>query len=143
MKWQWKILPWMVAGNERSSRMTSWQNAGFGPDFLIVFFQKPDPVLTFSKNRLSVKRTFRCKAMISNNKERLRPTGMRQRCLVSSQALPGFFVWSRSLDLKEVVGAKGFEPSTSWSRTNRASQAALRPDRHAWSEATPQAQLTG
>src|SRR5271168_4013410 len=33
------------------------------------------------------------------------------------------------LVLKEVVGAKGFEPSTSWSRTRRASQAALRPDR--------------
>ena len=31
----------------------------------------------------------------------------------------------------EVVGAKGFEPSTSWSRTRRASQAALRPDGHA------------
>jgi hypothetical protein len=30
-----------------------------------------------------------------------------------------------------VVGAKGFEPSTSWSRTRRASQAALRPDSHA------------
>ena len=30
-----------------------------------------------------------------------------------------------------MVGAKGFEPSTSWSRTRRASQAALRPDRHA------------
>jgi hypothetical protein len=29
----------------------------------------------------------------------------------------------------EVVGANGFEPSTSWSRTRRASQAALRPDR--------------
>jgi hypothetical protein len=29
---------------------------------------------------------------------------------------------------KEVVGAKGFEPSTSWSRTRRASQAALRPE---------------
>jgi hypothetical protein len=28
-----------------------------------------------------------------------------------------------------VVGAKGFEPSTSWSRTRRASQAALRPDK--------------
>jgi hypothetical protein len=27
-----------------------------------------------------------------------------------------------------VVGAKGFEPSTSWSRTRRASQAALRPE---------------
>ena len=30
-----------------------------------------------------------------------------------------------------MVGAKGFEPSTSWSRTRRASQAALRPDSHA------------
>jgi hypothetical protein len=30
-----------------------------------------------------------------------------------------------------MVGANGFEPSTSWSRTRRASQAALRPDRHA------------
>jgi hypothetical protein len=30
--------------------------------------------------------------------------------------------------LEELVGAKGFEPSTSWSRTRRASQAALRPD---------------
>ena len=35
------------------------------------------------------------------------------------------------LNLKEMVGANGFEPSTSWSRTRRASQAALRPDRHA------------
>ena len=30
-----------------------------------------------------------------------------------------------------MVGAKGFEPSTSWSRTRRASQAALRPDKKA------------
>ena len=30
--------------------------------------------------------------------------------------------------LKKMVGAKGFEPSTSWSRTRRASQAALRPE---------------
>src|ERR1700739_1909919 len=30
-----------------------------------------------------------------------------------------------------MVGAKGFEPSTSWSRTRRASQAALRPDNEA------------
>ena len=30
-----------------------------------------------------------------------------------------------------MVGAKGFEPSTSWSRTRRASQAALRPDSEA------------
>jgi hypothetical protein len=28
-----------------------------------------------------------------------------------------------------MVGANGFEPSTSWSRTRRASQAALRPDK--------------
>src|SRR5271169_4966721 len=28
----------------------------------------------------------------------------------------------------KMVGAKGFEPSTSWSRTRRASQAALRPE---------------
>src|SRR5216683_1812512 len=28
----------------------------------------------------------------------------------------------------KMVVAKGFEPSTSWSRTRRASQAALRPD---------------
>src|SRR5204863_7312567 len=33
--------------------------------------------------------------------------------------------------LKRLVGANGFEPSTSWSRTRRASQAALRPDRQA------------
>src|SRR5215470_1224651 len=30
--------------------------------------------------------------------------------------------------LRRMVGANGFEPSTSWSRTRRASQAALRPD---------------
>jgi hypothetical protein len=29
---------------------------------------------------------------------------------------------------KEMVGARGFEPPASWSRTRRASQAALRPD---------------
>ncbi len=29
---------------------------------------------------------------------------------------------------KEVVGANGFEPSTSWSRTRRSSQAEPRPD---------------
>ncbi len=33
--------------------------------------------------------------------------------------------------LKKLVGANGFEPSTSWSRTRRASQAALRPDCYA------------
>ena len=117
MKWQWEILPWMVARNERSSRMTSWRKAGFEPGFLIFFFQKPDRVPTFSKNGLSVKRTVRCKAMNSKNKERLRPTGMKQRCLVSSQAPSGFFVWSKSLIL--MVGASGFEPPTSWSRRRR------------------------
>jgi hypothetical protein len=36
---------------------------------------------------------------------------------------------SNPMKTKEgMVGAKGFEPSTSWSRTRRASQAALRPD---------------
>ena len=30
-----------------------------------------------------------------------------------------------------MVGANGFEPSTSWSRTRRASQAALRPEQDA------------
>jgi hypothetical protein len=34
----------------------------------------------------------------------------------------------RDKPLKILVGAKGFEPSASWSRTRRASQAALRPD---------------
>jgi hypothetical protein len=33
--------------------------------------------------------------------------------------------------LKGMVGASGFEPPASWSRTRRASQAALRPDRQA------------
>src|SRR5215467_5077317 len=40
-----------------------------------------------------------------------------------------FSCYCNSLDLKGLVGANGFEPSTSWSRTRRASQAALRPDR--------------
>src|SRR5258708_6844650 len=38
-------------------------------------------------------------------------------------------IMSNPMKIREkVVGAKGFEPSTSWSRTRRASQAALRPD---------------
>jgi hypothetical protein len=48
--------------------------------------------------------------MNSKNKERSRPTGMSQEGLVPSQPLSGLFVWSKSLILKEVVGAKGFEP---------------------------------
>ena len=32
------------------------------------------------------------------------------------------------ISLKQMVGASGFEPPTSWSRTRRASQAALRPE---------------
>src|SRR5215467_4830439 len=43
---------------------------------------------------------------------------------------------TRANSKKRMVGANGFEPSTSWSRTRRASQAALRPDRSAQSEAT-------
>jgi hypothetical protein len=35
------------------------------------------------------------------------------------------FVWRKSLDLKEGVGANGFEPSTSWSRTNHVNPIAL------------------
>ena len=34
----------------------------------------------------------------------------------------------RPMFLKRMVGARGFEPPASWSRTRRASQAALRPD---------------
>ena len=47
------------------------------------------------------------------------------------QALNDYSCACNLLVLKEVVGANGFEPSTSWSRTRRASQAALRPDRQA------------
>lgn len=72
--------------------MTSWQNAGSRPGFFGFFFQKPDPVPTFSKNGLSVKRTFLCKAMNSKNKERLRPTAMRQGCLVLYQAFIALFL---------------------------------------------------
>jgi hypothetical protein len=57
--------------------------------------------------------------MNSKDKERLCPTGLRKDCLVSNQALSGFFVRSRSLIQKEVVGASGFEPPTSWSRTGK------------------------
>jgi hypothetical protein len=39
----------------------------------------------------------------------------------------------------KVVGANGFEPSTSWSRTRRASQAALRPE----SDFLPEMSLRG
>src|SRR5580698_5758803 len=42
--------------------------------------------------------------------------------------VPWRAMYSKSLDFKEVVGASGFEPPTSWSRTRRASQAALRPE---------------
>ena len=44
---------------------------------------------------------------------------------------------SRGASAEEnMVGANGFEPSTSWSRTRRASQAALRPDRLPLEEGT-------
>jgi hypothetical protein len=51
--------------------------------------------------------------------------------LVRCHKVVRYFAACMLLNLKEMVGAKGFEPSTSWSRTRRASQAALRPDRHA------------
>ena len=35
---------------------------------------------------------------------------------------------ARDKSLKELVGASGFEPPTSWSRTRRSSQAEPRPD---------------
>jgi hypothetical protein len=38
-----------------------------------------------------------------------------------------------------MVGAIGFEPTASWSRTRRASQAALRPDCHAQPHFPPSA----
>src|SRR6266851_9751955 len=53
---------------------------------------------------------------------------MPSPCLAHNQDVFGFFVCCKLLVLKELVGANGFEPSTSWSRTRRASQAALRPD---------------
>jgi site-specific recombinase XerD len=34
------------------------------------------------------------------------------------------------IDWGKVVGASGFEPPTSWSRTRRDNQASLRPDKH-------------
>ena len=37
--------------------------------------------------------------------------------MVLCQALFDFLVFRKLLDLKEVVGASGFEPPTSWSRT--------------------------
>ena len=33
----------------------------------------------------------------------------------------------KTLKTKDYIGASGFEPPTSWSRTKRASQTALRP----------------
>src|SRR5271154_6091794 len=51
--------------------------------------------------------------------------------MVLRQALIRIFGGIRkrqAIDFKGVVGAIGFEPTASWSRTRRASQAALRPD---------------
>src|SRR5579871_1628315 len=62
----------------------------------------------------------------------------------------GWVVWSSNPCklLKELVGASGFEPPTSWSRTRRSSQAEPRPDletaakeRNAW-EALSSASVT-
>src|SRR6266550_462730 len=38
--------------------------------------------------------------------------------LAHNQDVVGTFLWCKLLALKEVVGANGFEPSTSWSRTS-------------------------
>ncbi len=38
--------------------------------------------------------------------------------LARDQALPNHSCFCKLLFLKEVVGANGFEPSTSWSRTS-------------------------
>src|ERR1700729_2521255 len=51
--------------------------------------------------------------------------------LVSDRAFFGFCMTPeryKSLIPKRMVGASGFEPPASWSRTRRASQAALRPE---------------
>ena len=46
----------------------------------------------------------------------------------------GWVVWSSNPCklLKELVGASGFEPPTSWSRTRRSSQAEPRPGFNVW-----------
>ena len=71
------------------------------------------------------------KTLDSDEKDWLRAGDLKKECLAHNQNAFGFFVYCKLLVLKEVVGANGFEPSTSWSRTRRASQAALRPDRQA------------
>src|ERR1700726_881930 len=53
---------------------------------------------------------------------------LRRRFAPSPKNTEGLGDKPRDL-LLEMVGASGFEPPTSWSRTRRASQAALRPDR--------------
>src|SRR5438046_10022612 len=64
----------------------------------------------------------------------------RKAHMVNLEALTSYKIINSGVDekpeikckcLKRLVGANGFEPSTSWSRTRRASQAALRPDRQA------------
>jgi hypothetical protein len=53
--------------------------------------------------------------------------GTSQSRIIKNEENAGTIRVRRSL--QKMVGAKGFEPSTSWSRTRRASQAALRPDK--------------
>jgi hypothetical protein len=106
----------MIARNQRGSRIASWRDTELESDFGFSP-QRTYLVPNFPRIRFPVKRATHCRAMSSKHKEPWRRTDMRHRRLVSSQALSGFFVWSKSLILKEVVGAKGFEPSTSRSRT--------------------------
>ena len=68
------------------------------------------------------------KTLNSNEQDWLRASDLKKECLARGQALHDYSCAYKLLVLKEVVGANGFEPSTSWSRTRRASQAALRPD---------------
>ena len=73
-----------------------------------------------------------------SRKPRARACGHAEPCLLNLEVLTIYKIIYSAVDetpgvrdnsLKRMVGAKGFEPSTSWSRTRRASQAALRPDR--------------
>jgi hypothetical protein len=41
---------------------------------------------------------------------------------------PGFWWRAKEMTIEKMVGATGFEPATSWSRTKRSSQTEPRPD---------------
>ena len=60
--------------------------------------------------------TSRRKTLDSDEKDWLRAGDLKKECLAHNQNAFGFFVYCKLLVLKEVVGANGFEPSTSWSR---------------------------